>query len=200
MNGKITFVQNKNNCIVQEINTKGDCSMTIKMNNIKDYDIYIATMDDADAILNLLKETALLVSEKHPEQWDTVIAGEDDKEILNGIRNHETFMIKDHDGKLIATFTLYDHQNEWDKGLWGIREDNAAYLHKIAIHPNYTGGGLGKEIIDWIIEYLTRKGKEIFRLDCVEDNEKLNEFYGKKCGLTKVGANKGYSLYEKHLK
>lgn len=169
------------------------------LKNIKDYDVYIATMDDADEILNLLKETAHWVSERHPDQWDSVIVGEDDEEILNGIRDHETFMIKNNEGRLIGTFTLYDYQNEWDKGLWGVKDDDATYLHKFAIHPEFTGGGLGKEIIEWIIDYLTRKGKEYFRLDCIGNNEKLNEFYGNKCGLTKVGANKGFSLFEKRL-
>lgn len=174
--------------------------LATEFKKIHDFDVYIASIEDADEVLQLIREAAQWVRGKHLKQWETVISGVADEEILNGIRNHETFLVRNNNtGELVATFTLYDFQNSWDKKLWGERDDNAAYLHKIAIRPTYTGSGLGKKIIDWIIRYLERKGKEIFRLDCIADNEKLNSFYREKCGLTQVGSNHGFNLYEKKL-
>ncbi|MFS8650408.1 MAG: GNAT family N-acetyltransferase [Caldibacillus sp.] len=121
------------------------------------YEVTRATREDAPAILNFLKEVASWVKHKNPQQWRDLLNGKLDDHIMDLIEDHETFIIRE-DGELVATFSLNEEQLEHDVRLWGKRDDDAVYLHKLAVSPRMIGSGLGKEIIRYAIEYVRAKG------------------------------------------
>ena len=157
------------------------------------YEVTRATREDAPAILNFLKEVASWVKHKNPQQWRDLLNGKLDDHIMDLIEDHETFIIRE-DGELVATFSLNEEQLEHDVRLWGKRDDDAVYLHKLAVSPRMIGSGLGKEIIRYAIEYVRAKGKRYLRLDCVAHNEKLVNFYTK-CGFTDHGVTNGHMKF-----
>ncbi|XRQ03896.1 GNAT family N-acetyltransferase [Actinomadura welshii] len=66
-------------------------------------------------------------------------------------------------------------------------ETEAVYLHRLVIHRDYAGRGLGAELIDWA----GRKGAsrqrnaELIRIDVWTDNTELHEYYRRQ-GFTDV--------------
>lgn len=158
------------------------------------YDVYLAALKDADEITNLLKSAASWLKENQIDQWGFLLSGGEDAEIKEAIMTEKTFIVKDQD-QIIGTFTLYLSQNEWDKDIWGVQEDNAVYLHRLATDRSLKGNGLGKAMINWTKEYLKEQNVSILRLDCVGFNQKLNQFY-LDCGLEKVGTSHDHSKYQ----
>ncbi|MCU9613361.1 GNAT family N-acetyltransferase [Caldibacillus lycopersici] len=167
------------------------------VDRLKELEITLASENDAAQITELLKDTARWIQEKEIDQWRFLLNGGEDEEIKAAIKQEETFLITDK-GNATATFTLYYTQNEWDQYVWGNHSNDAVYLHRLAVTRSLIGTNLGKDILHWVIQYLADKGKLYLRLDCVENNEKLNQFY-QICGFEKVGSSHDHSLYEQPL-
>ncbi|SOC43890.1 GNAT family N-acetyltransferase [Ureibacillus acetophenoni] len=164
--------------------------------DLKPFNIKIATNNDSRKVIKMLKEIAQWMKDNNINQWRFLLEGGDDEEIKQAIANQETYIVM-NDNELVATFTLLSKQSEWDFHIWG--EDhtsNTLYLHRLAIVPSYMNKGLGKRILAWIEE--NTSNKEYLRLDCVEENKKLNSFY-KNSGYELVGVTDGHSKFEKRL-
>lgn len=124
----------------------------------------------------MLKNIALWMQENEINQWQYLLNGGDDEEILDAIKHKETFIVL-KDEELIATFSLSEKQYDWDKHIFGEdSEGDSLYLHRLAVLPVYMGKGLGKELLNWIVGNFSTD-KAYLKLDCVADNRKLNQFY-----------------------
>lgn len=73
------------------------------------------------------------------------------------------------------------------------------YLHRLVVDRRYSGLGLGPSILAWIEDGVRFEGKDRIRLDCIEWNTKLNEFYASN-GYEFVGETNGFNKYQKMLK
>lgn len=160
------------------------------------YEISLATSKESDQIISLLKDAAKWLKERQIDQWGFLASGGEDEGIRQAIHNKETFIVK-RDGEIVATFTLYHEQTEWDQHVWGRLNDEAVYLHRLALSRSEIGSGLGKVVLQWMVNHLRNEGKSTLRLDCVGDNVKLNEFYLNN-GFEMVGTSDGHSLYQKN--
>jgi len=80
--------------------------------------------------------------------------GEDD-EIKQAIYNYnkDTFIVKGKE-KIIAIFTLYTTQSWWGQHTWGVLNDGAIYIHRLAINRFLIGSGLGRNMLKWIENYI----------------------------------------------
>lgn len=161
------------------------------------YEVSIATSNEADQIIDLLKNVAKWLKEMGIDQWGFLASGGEDDEIRQGIDNKETFIVK-KDGEIVATFTLYQTQSQWDQHIWGNLNDDAIYLHRLALPQSKISYGLGKEVLQWIETYLKSEGANMLRLDCLASNYKLNKFYLIN-GFEKVGASDGHTLFQKRI-
>ncbi|SDZ37710.1 GNAT family N-acetyltransferase [Bacillus sp. 166amftsu] len=164
---------------------------------LNNYQVLVATNKDEDHVLYLLKDVASWLKENNIDQWSFLSEGGEDQEIRQAVTNGETFVIKKNE-KIVGTFTLYQSQSEWDQHIWGISSDNAVYLHRLAITRSEIGSSLGNDILQWIQNYIKSEGITLIRLDCVENNNKLNAFY-LNSGFEKVGINDEHSKFEKRL-
>lgn len=155
-----------------------------------------AAPSDAAAVTELLKGVATRLQENGLNQWEFLLDGGEDAEIINSIKRGVTYIVKDGD-RVVATFNLTNKQNDWDAQLWGAIEDNAYYIHRLAVHNHYTKRGIGKDLMLWLDKNL--KGATL-RLDCIADNTVLNDFY-KHVGFNYMGQGHAegdsFSLYEK---
>lgn len=164
---------------------------------LKSYEVSLATSKEADQILVLLKDVAKWLKEMGIDQWGFLASGGEDDEIKQGIDNNETFIVR-RDGEIVATFTLYKSQSRWDRHIWGKLNDDAVYLHRLALTYSNIGSGLGKEVLQWLENCLKKKGKNTLRLDCLESNFKLNKFYLMN-GFETVGTNDGHTMFQKRM-
>lgn len=61
---------------------------------------------------------------------------------------------------------------------------------------------IGYRLLEWAENYVKSQGKRFFRLDCMTENEGLNQYYAEAgFALVRTAAGEGWSanLYEKKL-
>lgn len=146
-----------------------------KQDTCGDYTIRKASAGDADTVIRILRDAAAWLIDKGIHQWDSYLTNEAASEITQAIKAGTTYLVTEND-QPVATFNLSRQQNELDTSLWGSGNDNALYLHRLAIDKNYRHRHIGKKLLEWIQENC-QSGSHVLRLDCVADNPGLNQFY-----------------------
>ncbi|WP_042220446.1 GNAT family N-acetyltransferase [Oceanobacillus manasiensis] len=172
-----------------------------RTNRFESFTVKQATASDAKAVTDLLKGVASRLQKKGSNQWEFLLDGGEDAEIVSSINRGVTYIVKDDDD-LVATFNLSSKQNDWDVQLWGQRKDQAYYIHRLAVDNHYTGRDIGRDLLFWLEESIVG-AEATLRLDCIANNSALNNFY-RQVGFTYIGNaladGDSFSLYEKHLK
>ncbi|MBE5105916.1 GNAT family N-acetyltransferase [Bacillus thuringiensis] len=167
----------------------------MERNTVQEYTIRIATEDESESIITLLKEVAQWLQDKEVDQWQYLLGGEATAEILEGIREKYTYVVVKED-EIVGTVTVSPKQNEWDERIFGKEVvSNSLYIHRFAVKRKYKGNGIGERILQWVEENV-QSDKEYLKLDCVGHNRTLNGFY-KKNGFAYVGSTDGLSKFQK---
>ncbi|MGE6311025.1 MULTISPECIES: GNAT family N-acetyltransferase [Bacillus cereus group] len=167
----------------------------MERNISKEYTIRIATENESDSIIILLKEVAQWLQHKEVDQWQYLLGEEATAEILECIREKYTYVVMKED-EIVGTVTVSPKQNEWDEHIFGKEEvSNSLYIHRFAVKRKYKGNGIGEWILHWVEENV-QSDKEYLKLDCVGHNQLLNDFY-KRCGLEYIGSTDGLSKFQK---
>ncbi|WP_316804589.1 GNAT family N-acetyltransferase [Pedobacter nototheniae] len=73
-----------------------------------------------------------------------------------------------------------------DQLIWGDRDHDAIYIHRIVTHPSFRGYSFVKQIIKWAKKYSAENELKFIRMDTWADNEKLLEYYTG-CGFDFAG-------------
>jgi len=162
-------------------------------------DIRLAQNSDINTILSILDKAAIWLYEIGiTNQWVPGEIFEYDHYYKEAIeKNHLYVAVKE--GIVIGTFLI-----RWsDKVLWGVEDDHAGYIHHLAIDRAYSNKGLGQKLLDWAENKIRSNGKSTIRLDCVDTNTKLNQYYLDK-GYKYVRSIEYYdgdigNLYEKNI-
>ncbi|KQR72203.1 N-acetyltransferase [Pedobacter sp. Leaf176] len=97
------------------------------------------------------------------------------------IQEHRQFKIV-VDGVVACIFAV----TYADKLIWGDRDKDSIYIHRIVTHSQFRGYAFVKEIIKWAKEFAPIRGIKFIRMDTWADNEKLLEYYTG-CGFDYVG-------------
>ncbi|PFP93102.1 GNAT family N-acetyltransferase [Bacillus cereus] len=167
----------------------------MERNISKEYTIRIATEDQSDSIIILLKEVAQWLQHKEVDQWQYLLGGEATAEILECIREKYTYVVMKED-EIVGTVTASPKQNEWDEHIFGKEEvSNSLYIHRFAVKREYKGNRVGEWVLQWVDENV-QHDKEYLKLDCVGHNQTLNGFY-KRCGFEYIGSTDGLSKFQK---
>ncbi|WP_439873447.1 GNAT family N-acetyltransferase [Bacillus mycoides] len=162
---------------------------------VKEYTIRIATEEESNSIIILLKEVAQWLQHKEVDQWQYLLGEEATVEILEGIREKHTYVVTKED-EIVGTVTAYPKQNDWDEHIFGKEEvSNSLYIHRFAVKRKYKGSGIGEYILQWIDENM-QSDKQYLKLDCVGHNRILKDFY-KKNGFAYIGSKDGHSKFQK---
>ncbi|MFD3507993.1 GNAT family N-acetyltransferase [Nocardia sp. NPDC058666] len=91
-----------------------------------------------------------------------------------------------------------------DPFVWQDRDTFAGYVHSLVIDRAHAGTGLGLRLLDWAANTARRQGAPLLRLDCVEGNQALCEYY-RRAGFDQVGRRDlgpqwhSVALFERHL-
>lgn len=94
------------------------------------------------------------------------------KLVTRGITAGELY-VGEEDDAIVATVALI-----WsDPMFWGVRADDAGYVHRLVVCRDRAGAGLGAEIIEWAARQVTVAGREWLRLDASADNLPLCSYY-----------------------
>lgn len=76
---------------------------------------------------------------------------------------------------------------------WTYRASHIAYLGGLAIHPSFSGKGLGKKMMQEIMDLANQQGYKRIELSVATENLKATELY-KKVGFEVEGVMKKYTF------
>ena len=91
-----------------------------------------------------------------------------------------------------------------DPFIWGDRNAPAGYIHMLMVDRAHAHCGLGRSLLGWAEQRITRSGHRRARLDCVRTNMDLRAYY-EDAGYVLVGDREfegnipSVALYEKVL-
>ncbi|WP_256758047.1 GNAT family N-acetyltransferase [Cohnella sp. WQ 127256] len=138
-----------------------------------------AEPEDTQEIMRLLVNTAEWLLRKGSSQWSHLLRGEDSHNTPEAINRGEVYLFNQEE-QTVGMVILLQKPNSWDHDLWGERanDDQAIYVHRLAINRKFAGKGYGKHMMKWIEDTgASQLDKGVIRLDCLAHNEVLNEFY-----------------------
>lgn len=139
--------------------------------------IHRAKPEDVKMIDNLLKETALWLKSIGSLQWNGILEGKDNHDTASAIDRGEVFY-GTLNTEVIGMFILWNRQSKWDAALWGAdSSDDYYYLHRLNIKRDKAGKGISHLMINAAKEHALTDQKKAVRLDCIADNEFLNQMY-----------------------
>ena len=161
----------------------------------EEFEVREARPADLDTVVSKLEEAARWMARRGIEGWTP--DGFSRERIAVLIRNGEMYLAV-LDGRPAGTFAL-----QWsDRETWGDVPDDAGYVHGLAIRREFAGKGLGLEMLRRAGQMVSRSEREYLRLDCVADNEALNEYY-RRAGFARKGSSVvrglAVALYEKRV-
>ncbi|MGH8834460.1 MAG: GNAT family N-acetyltransferase [Actinomycetes bacterium] len=76
--------------------------------------------------------------------------------------------------KPIATVSLDDRA---DPEFWGRQQEDAGYVHRLAVRRRYAGHEIGATLLDFAGDQVAAGGRPWLRLDCHKENTKLHRYY-----------------------
>jgi GNAT superfamily N-acetyltransferase len=162
------------------------------------YALKRANLGDLNKVLGLLVNAAVWLKTKGTTQWDYYIRNLEGntQEVLDSIENGATYILLQGEVP-VASITLEDKPNEWDRDIWGkdAEHESVVYLHRLVVHRDYAGKNVGTSILEWAEEYVKTSGKSLIRFDCLASNEGLNNYYQKRYELKEIA-----NIYGKHCK
>ena len=89
--------------------------------------------------------------------------------VRSAVEAGETWLVV-VDNCLAATITL-----SWEDPVWDLEESAAGYVHRMAVRR--FAAGQGARLLDWAQDEALRRGRQLLRLDCVADNQRLRAYY-----------------------
>ncbi|MGZ4546910.1 MAG: GNAT family N-acetyltransferase [Blastococcus sp.] len=132
------------------------------------------------AVLHGLREAAARWQRQRGiEQWSPGEVTADD--ISAQVAAGEWFVSRDDQAVRAACRLVWS-----DVAVWGERPGDAGYVHGLVVDRARAGTGLGRHLLSWAGGRARDRGRPFLRLDCVQTNERLRDYY-RALGFREVG-------------
>ncbi|MGI2297964.1 GNAT family N-acetyltransferase [Paenibacillus sp. GXUN7292] len=131
-----------------------------------------ATIDDAPIILSLWKGSAEWLQSNNIKQWNPEAFSLE--QVLKFVNDGSDVYLATIDNEIAGTYLI-----TWqDPFIWKeLDNSDAGYIHKFAVNRKFKGKGIGSKLLRSAEEQIRDKGKKYIRLDCMADNNRLNQYY-----------------------
>jgi 8-oxo-dGTP diphosphatase len=142
-------------------------------------EVVLAEPGDIDAVLHLRDEAAAWMVDRGLNQW---APGDFPREFVQvRVDSGQVFVMRRR-GRALATVTI-----TWsDELVWGEPSADAGYVHMLAVSSALRGSGAGGWLLDWAEGHIAGHGHKRARLDCVQANPALRNWYRER-GYLQVG-------------
>jgi len=162
--------------------------------------IRLGQTEDIPALLQLFVRCTDAMLEAGIEQWDYTYPNLESatSDIADG-----TCHVIIEDGRCLAAITLNEQQDEQYKQIkWAIPAERVLVIHRLAVHPDAQGRGLGKLATLYADQFAKENGYDVIRLDAYVHNPISNHIYRKLGyklaeGLCHFHEGKPFYCYEK---
>jgi GNAT superfamily N-acetyltransferase len=134
-------------------------------------EVTTATSADAPVVAAILAEVDAWVAQLGTPMWELGEVDHDRvaSEVANGL-----FFLAWCDGEPAGTvkFQLDDPL------FWPDRpDDNAAYIHRLAVRRKFAGGRISTALMKWAVDQARALDRDVLRLDCDADRPSLRAVY-----------------------
>ncbi|CAG7653890.1 GNAT family N-acetyltransferase [Paenibacillus allorhizosphaerae] len=142
------------------------------------------TLADKKSVVSLYRSVTGELQRQGIRQWDWfypngVVVGSD-------IRRSSLFGVKAED-RVIAAVVIDDLQSPKYAPLpWSDGEGSAACIHRLAVHPQHQGNGLGKRLLQFAEDTVREQGHSSIRLDVYTGNPGAVHMY-RRAGYREIG-------------
>lgn len=135
-------------------------------NNIK---ITNTSLEDWDIIMGLFRKAIELQGKNSYKVWAEI----DEVELKKDIENRRQYKIL-KDNNVLCVFSVQFN----DPFIWGKKDqNNAIYLHRIVVNPNFKGQKQFKTVLNWAKQYALQNHLQYVRMDTWADNAKIISYY-----------------------
>ncbi|PKH51314.1 GNAT family N-acetyltransferase [Tenacibaculum sp. Bg11-29] len=167
--------------------------------------IRLSVISDSESIMKIIKGAQKLLASLNIDQWQDGYPNE--VQILNDIKNNESYVILNKEQKIIATFMFTTNKEpnySIIDGEW-LTNNLAKYgvIHRVAVSQKTTNKGIAKHIISYCEASLKKQEIPAMRIDTHNDNlgmqhilNKLSYIY---CGIITVTNGDSRLAFEKLL-
>jgi protein-tyrosine phosphatase len=129
-----------------------------------------AQLSDLDAVTALYEESAAWIRAQGFEPGEPPRPL---REIVTPRIDAGSVYIAMLNSAILATITLL-----WeDVATWGVRPDDAIYVHGFSVKRAYAGQEIGRRLLQWVEAMAARAGRPCVRLDCMASNPRLRAYY-----------------------
>lgn len=129
---------------------------------------------DVDAVHGIMCEASAWLTSIGSTQWSGVPSKAFRDYLPKRLAEHDVYLVQ-QDEVAIGTLCL-----QWeDEGIWGARgkDDQAGYVHGLAIRRSIAHRGIGARMLDWAAANVAENGRRFLRLDCARSSERLRRYY-----------------------
>lgn len=130
----------------------------------------LASSNDIDNIILLIKKRINWMNEKNIKQWNTTnyLDFYNNEYFTSKVENNELYVIK-HSEKILGAVVLLSNDPGWNDN------NKAIYVHNLV--SDIESKNIGKTILINVEKIAKQKNISFIRLDCQIDNIRLNEYY-----------------------
>jgi protein-tyrosine phosphatase len=138
-----------------------------------EHEVFVAEAGDFETVLAILVEAAEWMGSIGLRQWfpELFTVHLRDK-IAQEVASGDVFLAR-LEGQVVGTMTL-----QWaDEFVWGPREPDAGYVHRLAVRRAFAGRRIGARMLHLAAERCAAAGKSYLRLDTMSTNLRLRAYY-----------------------
>lgn len=132
---------------------------------------------DCESLFHLMKEVyPLAYAHFWRDNGDWYVNSQYSKEhILKELSQEKTdYYFVLFNNEIIGNFRII-----WDEKLAGLSPKKQVKLHRIYLHKNTQGNGIGKTLLSWLEQRAKEKGYTIIWLDAMDEQPQAFQFYKK---------------------
>lgn len=142
-----------------------------------------STIEDLGSTLKLFIKVTDKMLANNIDQWNYDYP--DKKTITKDILSGNHYVIRDK-GAVVGTIVLDDNQDDQYRNVhWSTRNSRILVIHRLGVHPDYQGQGIGKRLCLFAEEFGRNHNFKAIRLDAYSGNDSSNRLY-KGLGYSRV--------------
>jgi GNAT superfamily N-acetyltransferase len=142
---------------------------------VEKMDIITLKTDDLQAVLHLLKAVTKDLQSEGIRQWDRFYPNR--FVVKRDLASGSIYGFHDAD-QIIAAVTIdVTQSNQYKQIVWKDSAGSPAIIHRLAVHPEAQGKGLGKRLIQFAEQTARQRGHSSIRLDVYSGNPKAIGLY-----------------------
>jgi ribosomal protein S18 acetylase RimI-like enzyme len=127
------------------------------------------TIQDWDEILRLFEQAMELQGKNGYKVWNSIDKTALEKDIVNKLQYKIT-----READILCIFSV-QHS---DPFIWRERDRNdAIYLHRIVVNPNFKGQKQFQKVLDWAKQFARGNNLQYVRMDTWADNNRIIDYY-----------------------